>query len=158
MQVFPLVISSSDLNGVIWLIHCWYGVKHKKINQLIQWSVAESLGTENDNFNWSLQASIRAPMFFSMRDDFFICSLSLTKQKLLCPWPLKLPKLMHKKMLGFCFCFVLFFQVCETQTYGPGCLLSCGNCSNREPCHHVNGTCLYGCNEGVQGGDCKIGQ
>lgn len=48
-----------------------------------------------------------------------------------------------------------FFSVCDVQTYGLECSLSCGNCSDRETCHHVNGTCPRGCNEGVEGEKCQ---
>nr|XP_022312210.1 uncharacterized protein LOC111117395 [Crassostrea virginica]XP_022312211.1 uncharacterized protein LOC111117395 [Crassostrea virginica] len=47
-------------------------------------------------------------------------------------------------------------QVCPKQMYGQSCSLPCGNCSKGETCHHVNGTCLYGCNVGAQGEDCKL--
>ncbi|XP_078328171.1 uncharacterized protein LOC111117395 [Crassostrea virginica] len=49
-------------------------------------------------------------------------------------------------------------QVCPDQMYGQSCLFPCGNCSKGETCHHVNGTCLYGCNVGTQGEQCKIGK
>lgn len=54
-------------------------------------------------------------------------------------------------------CFYLVRPVCSTQTYGARCSQTCGNCSNGETCDHVNGTCLHGCNEGAQGGECKTG-
>ena len=44
-----------------------------------------------------------------------------------------------------------FFTLCIAQMYGAICSQSCGNCSNGETCHHVNGTCLNGCNEGFTG-------
>lgn len=46
-------------------------------------------------------------------------------------------------------------QVCENQTYGLGCSFGCGKCINGETCHHVNGSCLHGCSEGVQGDRCQ---
>ena len=33
----------------------------------------------------------------------------------------------------------------------------CGNCSNREPCHHVDGTCPHGCDAGMYGDKCDLG-
>ena len=39
--------------------------------------------------------------------------------------------------------------------YGPGCKKTCGNCSNAEQCHHVNGSCLNGCDVGVFGDRCN---
>lgn len=47
--------------------------------------------------------------------------------------------------------------VCENQTYGLGCSSGCGKCINGETCHHVNGSCLHGCSEGVQGDRCQEG-
>ncbi|XP_061166268.1 uncharacterized protein LOC133175166 [Saccostrea echinata] len=46
-------------------------------------------------------------------------------------------------------------QVCDEHTYGLECSLSCGNCSDGDTCHHVNGTCLKGCSEGVEGEACQ---
>ncbi|XP_061190942.1 multiple epidermal growth factor-like domains protein 11 [Saccostrea echinata] len=46
-------------------------------------------------------------------------------------------------------------QVCNEQTYGPQCALSCGNCRCGYTCHHINGTCLNGCDEGVEGEKCQ---
>ncbi|XP_062584245.1 receptor-type tyrosine-protein phosphatase alpha-like [Saccostrea cucullata] len=45
-------------------------------------------------------------------------------------------------------------QECSKKTYGLECSVSCGNCSNGETCHHINGTCLNGCSEGVNGTKC----
>ncbi|XP_056003651.1 multiple epidermal growth factor-like domains protein 10 [Ostrea edulis] len=49
-------------------------------------------------------------------------------------------------------------QVCDVKTYGPQCSLSCGNCSDGETCHNVNGTCLQGCDEGVEAEKCQTRQ
>ncbi|XP_061190941.1 multiple epidermal growth factor-like domains protein 10 [Saccostrea echinata] len=46
-------------------------------------------------------------------------------------------------------------QKCSKQKFGLGCSVLCGNCSNGETCHHVNGTCLSGCNEGAEGDKCQ---
>ena len=35
------------------------------------------------------------------------------------------------------------------------CKLACGNCSNGEQCHHVNGSCPSGCDAGAYGVRCK---
>eukprot|EP00105_Crassostrea_gigas_P044220 XP_019928368.1 PREDICTED: protein draper-like [Crassostrea gigas] len=43
---------------------------------------------------------------------------------------------------------------CPDQTYGPECQQICGNCKNKESCHHVNGSCLNGCDRGVNGEKC----
>ena len=37
------------------------------------------------------------------------------------------------------------------------CKESCGNCSNGEPCHHVDGSCPSGCDVGVYGKTCDEG-
>ncbi|XP_061191084.1 receptor-type tyrosine-protein phosphatase T-like [Saccostrea echinata] len=46
-------------------------------------------------------------------------------------------------------------QACEEQMYGLECMYPCGNCSDGESCHHVNGTCPRGCIEGVEGTTCQ---
>ena len=33
----------------------------------------------------------------------------------------------------------------------------CGNCSNGEPFHHVEGTCPNGCDAGMYGDKCDLG-
>lgn len=53
--------------------------------------------------------------------------------------------------------FDFIFLVCNNNTYGPGCALNCGNCSNGETCHHINGTCPHGCAEGALGDICHEG-
>ncbi|XP_056003643.1 receptor-type tyrosine-protein phosphatase alpha-like [Ostrea edulis] len=45
-------------------------------------------------------------------------------------------------------------QVCSGQRYGPECSLSCGSCNDREACHHINGSCLQGCDGGFEGEKC----
>lgn len=42
-------------------------------------------------------------------------------------------------------------------TYGLGCAFTCSRCRNGTPCHHEDGTCLQGCDEGLYGGTCKSG-
>ncbi|XP_062605229.1 multiple epidermal growth factor-like domains protein 10 isoform X4 [Saccostrea cucullata] len=46
-------------------------------------------------------------------------------------------------------------QACDQYSYGLGCALLCGNCSDGDPCHHVNGECISGCSEGVTGEKCQ---
>ncbi|XP_061190948.1 dendrite extension defective protein 1-like [Saccostrea echinata] len=46
-------------------------------------------------------------------------------------------------------------QVCNDLRYGLGCAFTCGHCSEDETCHHVNGTCMNGCNYGVEGDKCQ---
>lgn len=43
-------------------------------------------------------------------------------------------------------------------TYGLKCAFTCSRCRNGTPCHHENGTCLQGCDEGVYGGMCQNGK
>ena len=40
---------------------------------------------------------------------------------------------------------------CDLGTYGDNCNETCGNCLDPTECHHSNGTCLSGCNDGFQG-------
>lgn len=42
-------------------------------------------------------------------------------------------------------------------TYGLECAFTCSRCRNGTPCHHEDGTCLQGCDEGLYGGTCKSG-
>ena len=51
--------------------------------------------------------------------------------------------------------FFRIFTACDNKTYGLDCRESCGNCSNGEPCHHVDGTCPSGCDAGAYGVTCK---
>ena len=46
------------------------------------------------------------------------------------------------------------FLECSYGKYGVGCEMSCGHCTNKGLCHHVNGTCLGGCEQGYTGGFC----
>lgn len=41
--------------------------------------------------------------------------------------------------------------------YGENCSISCGHCLTREQCHHINGTCMNGCDSGYQGSSCTEG-
>ena len=54
-------------------------------------------------------------------------------------------------------CLIFFCKECSENTYGVGCAESCGNCTNGEQCHHVNGNCPFGCDAGVYGIKCDQG-
>lgn len=41
--------------------------------------------------------------------------------------------------------------------YGENCSKSCGNCKNSQQCHHIDGTCMNGCENGYQGSKCHKG-
>ena len=41
--------------------------------------------------------------------------------------------------------------------FGEKCNGTCGNCSNGDPCHHINGSCLHGCDPNYQGLFCTEG-
>ncbi|XP_065925681.1 platelet endothelial aggregation receptor 1 isoform X1 [Magallana gigas] len=47
-------------------------------------------------------------------------------------------------------------EECLDQNYGLECQQICGNCKNKEPCHHVNGSCLNGCASGYVGNTCNL--
>ena len=49
----------------------------------------------------------------------------------------------------------MFFVECSPGTYGYNCSESCGECFQKEQCHHVNGSCLKGCAYGYSGVNCK---
>ena len=46
---------------------------------------------------------------------------------------------------------------CNTNMYGANCTWSCGNCRGKGQCHHINGSCLDGCDPGFQGDKCLQG-
>ena len=54
--------------------------------------------------------------------------------------------------------FQLLFYVtgCHVYTYGPDCIY-CGNCSGGVQCNHVTGTCPKGCDSGIYGEKCDLG-
>lgn len=41
--------------------------------------------------------------------------------------------------------------------YGTNCTEKCGSCLNVEQCHHINGTCMNGCDRGFYGSYCIEG-
>ena len=61
-----------------------------------------------------------------------------------------------------CFQYVIFLLSvhsivlvgCSNMTFGQDCNNTCGHCLNNDVCHHVNGTCLRGCNPGHHGDLC----
>ena len=46
---------------------------------------------------------------------------------------------------------------CDALSHGANCSILCGSCINFKQCHHINGTCLNGCDRGFQGEKCKEG-
>ena len=50
-----------------------------------------------------------------------------------------------------------FFLECGNNTFGKGCTGVCGHCSENEQCHHINGSCLNGCDPGFRGLKCDQG-
>lgn len=55
-------------------------------------------------------------------------------------------------------CFKTFFTACEVWTYGENCSKQCGHCFETEQCHHINGTCMNGCDSGFHGLLCTDGK
>lgn len=47
---------------------------------------------------------------------------------------------------------------CTGLMYGQNCNISCGHCIKSDECHHINGTCMNGCNIGYQGLHCTEGK
>ena len=47
--------------------------------------------------------------------------------------------------------------VCGDRKFGQGCMEPCGHCVAMKQCHHVNGSCLNGCDRGYQGIECTEG-
>ena len=46
---------------------------------------------------------------------------------------------------------------CDGNMFGKHCKEVCGKFLNGGQCHHINGSCLYGCNPGYYGIDCREG-
>lgn len=46
---------------------------------------------------------------------------------------------------------------CPEGYYGDECKEICGHCKNSTICHHINGTCIHGCEPGYIGDYCDIG-
>lgn len=51
----------------------------------------------------------------------------------------------------------LWFIECDGMKYGFGCIYNCGTCLDYKQCHHINGSCLQGCDAGFEGNLCKTG-
>lgn len=47
---------------------------------------------------------------------------------------------------------------CLENKYGLNCSKTCGNCRGSSQCHHINGSCLNGCDPGFQGEKCNMGK
>lgn len=43
---------------------------------------------------------------------------------------------------------------CDDYRFGKNCSKQCGHCYNNSSCHHINGTCVEGCDRGYQGTKC----
>ena len=52
--------------------------------------------------------------------------------------------------------YAIFIE-CSPGKFGYECNESCGVCAGGEPCHHTNGTCLNGCEDGFLGPKCIEG-
>ena len=46
---------------------------------------------------------------------------------------------------------------CVNGTFGQDCNERCGECVEKEQCHHVNGSCVNGCKPGYRGIRCTKG-
>lgn len=46
------------------------------------------------------------------------------------------------------------FTECDGGTFGLGCINTCGKCAHDEQCHHINGSCMNGCDPGYYGPQC----
>lgn len=46
---------------------------------------------------------------------------------------------------------------CDGHKFGQNCSKTCGHCLEKEACHHVNGSCLNGCDLGYHGANCTQG-
>lgn len=56
-----------------------------------------------------------------------------------------------------CYFEINYNLACKNGTFGYKCSLRCGNCRGKEHCHHINGTCMNGCDNGYQGLQCNEG-
>lgn len=52
--------------------------------------------------------------------------------------------------------FSMFLE-CDGNMYGVNCTEKCGSCFNFEQCHHLDGTCMKGCDRGFHGSRCIEG-
>ena len=51
---------------------------------------------------------------------------------------------------------VFYVTGCNVYTFGSDCK-HCGNCSDGVQCNHVTGTCPNGCDAGIYGDKCDLG-
>lgn len=51
-----------------------------------------------------------------------------------------------------------YLTVCDVGMYGDNCSRPCGHCLESVKCHHINGTCINGCDSGYQGSHCTEGE
>ena len=61
---------------------------------------------------------------------------------------------LHEEVL---YLFIILLPECDGGHYGEGCQDQCGHCADITNCHHVNDTCLNGCERGYMGSNCKTG-
>ena len=61
-------------------------------------------------------------------------------------------------IIHFLHIYVIFFIECDKGMFGNECTRTCGHCFGEEECHHINGTCLKGCKDGLQGTMCIKGK
>lgn len=52
---------------------------------------------------------------------------------------------------------IFYGKACEEGMYGVNCSTPCGHCLDSDQCHHINGTCISGCDSGYQGIKCLKG-
>ena len=53
--------------------------------------------------------------------------------------------------------FIVTFLECSFGKFGHHCKETCGKCLRGEKCHHINGTCMNGCDPGYYGTFCTKG-
>ena len=58
------------------------------------------------------------------------------------------------KQFGTSYNIFLKIAECDNRMYGVNCSEECGTCINNEVCHHINGSCLKGCDKGFYGQRC----
>ena len=54
-------------------------------------------------------------------------------------------------------CFLNYITACDDGMYGANCSQNCGDCLGNEACHHINGSCLTGCDKGYHAQKCDEG-
>ena len=54
-------------------------------------------------------------------------------------------------------CYCLIFTECEGGMFGQDCTERCGKCVGKEPCHHIYGICMNGCDPGYETINCTKG-